>query len=83
MSSCCGGQGGAAKAEPVAGTRIQVEDMSCSHCAGVITRALETGMPGVSFAVHLDAKEVTVAGDPLVAAALIRDAGYEPRLAAA
>jgi copper chaperone len=66
----------------VSGATFAVEDMTCSHCAGTIRNALEAGMPDTDFAVDLQAHRVTVAGDPAIAEALIRDAGYEPVLLA-
>ena len=61
-------------------TVFAVEDMSCSHCVGVIRRALEAGLPGAAVTVDLAAHRVTVSGDPALAASLMRDAGYEPVL---
>lgn len=59
-------------------TVFHVEEMTCAHCASTIRNALEAGLPGSAFTVDLDTQRVTVAGDPAAAAAIIRDAGYEP-----
>ena len=64
----------------VTGATFAVEDMTCSHCAGTIRNALTAGMPGTEFAVDLETQRVTVAGDPAIAEAVIRTAGYEPVL---
>jgi copper chaperone len=66
----------------VTGARFKVEDMTCAHCVGTIRKALGAGMPGVGVSVDLDTHEVVVAGDADVAAAIMRDAGYEPMLVA-
>lgn len=60
------------------GARFTVADMSCGHCVGVIRDALRDGLPGVAATVDLGTKTVTVDGDAAQAAAIIRDAGYEP-----
>lgn len=64
----------------LAGAVFSVEDMTCSHCAGTISKALKAGMPEAEFSVDLETQRVTVAGDAGAAAAIIRDAGYEPVL---
>ena len=64
------------------GTTFAVEDMTCAHCVGTIRSALEAGMPGAPVAIDLDTHRVTVDGDAEAAAAIIRDAGYEPVLLA-
>jgi copper chaperone CopZ len=57
-----------------------VPDMSCEHCRSAITKELG-GATGVeSVDVDLDAKQVTVSGEPLddaVLRAAISEAGYE------
>lgn len=63
--------------EKVEGTTFKVAEMSCGHCAGTIRKAFDQLMPGVGVGIDLDKREVTVAGDPLVAAETIRAAGYE------
>jgi copper chaperone len=59
---------------------FKVADMSCAHCVSTIRNALKTGLPGAEVSIDLEAHEVTVAGDTTAAAAIIRDAGYEPQL---
>lgn len=62
-------------------TMFSVDEMTCSHCSGVVARALKAGLaPGTVFCVDLENQQVTVGGDPELAASLIRDAGYEPAL---
>jgi len=67
----------------VQGATFSVEDMTCTHCAGTIDMALKAGLPGTPFSIDLDNQQVTVAGDAKAAEAIIRDAGYEPKLLAA
>jgi copper chaperone CopZ len=68
--------------EVVSGTRFKVAEMTCNHCAGTISKAIEQLMPGAPFAIDLGAREVTVAGDTEAAANAIRAAGYEPEFVA-
>lgn len=68
--------------EAVAGARFKVAEMTCNHCAGMIRKAFEQLMPGIPVAIDVDAREVTVTGDPDTAAETIRAAGYEPKLVA-
>ena len=63
--------------EKVEGTTFKVAEMSCGHCAGTIRKAFDQLMPCVGVGIDLNKREVTVAGDPLVAAETIRAAGYE------
>ncbi len=80
MCGCSNSQTQTSAPATVVGVTFSVEDMTCSHCAGTIRNALKTGMPGTEFAVDLENQRVTVTGDPAVAEAVIRDAGYEPVL---
>jgi len=59
-------------------TELRVDDMSCSHCASTITKAIETAMPGASVDVDLESKIVSVRGveDPARLEAIIAEAGY-------
>lgn len=68
--------------EAVSGTRFKVAEMTCNHCAGTISKAIEQFLPGAPFAIDLGAREVTVTGDADAAANAIRAAGYEPELVA-
>lgn len=61
--------------------KLKVDEMSCSHCAATVTKAVE-GVSGVEKAdIDLAKGEVTVTGNPDVAAliAAIDDAGYPAR----
>ena len=62
---------------------LKVEDMTCGHCASLISEALEAGLPGAK--VHADpaTKLVTIKGArrPRDIATLIRRAGYTPTCA--
>jgi copper chaperone len=59
---------------------LKVEDMTCGHCAGTITKAIETGLRGAR--VHADpaTKLVSVRGarDLSAVKALVTGAGYTP-----
>ncbi|MFC1458318.1 MULTISPECIES: heavy-metal-associated domain-containing protein [Microvirga] len=70
---------GALKQSPDALT-LRVEDMTCGHCAGTITKAIETGLPGAT--VHADpaTKLVSVHGTADLAKVkdLVAAAGYTP-----
>ncbi len=68
--------------EAVAGARFKIADMTCNHCAGTIRKAFDQLMPGTPVAIDVDARELTVTGDPDKAAQTIRAAGYEPQLVA-
>jgi copper chaperone len=57
-----------------------VEDMTCGHCAGTITKAVQAADPRAQVAIDLPTHEVKVEsgiGADQVAAA-IRQAGYTP-----
>lgn len=59
---------------------FRVEDMSCGHCAGAITEAVERGLPGTSVEADPSTKLVQVRGTADVGSvrALIAGAGYTP-----
>lgn len=64
---------------------LQVNDMSCNHCVGAITRAVQDVDAGAQVRIDLQSRRVEIepraaAADALVAA--IRDAGYTPEPAA-
>jgi copper chaperone len=64
-----------------AGAVFKVEDMTCGHCAGVISKALTEALAGAAFTVDLAGQLVTVPTDAAgPAEEAMRDAGYEPRL---
>ncbi len=61
---------------------FQVTGMTCGSCVAAVTRALTTGIPGVSqVTVDLASGQVTVSGDRAMSAAAVDDAvsgaGYE------
>lgn len=60
------------------GVTFHVSDMTCGHCAGVVTKALEQTLPGAKFNIDLANSRVTVDGDATRAAEAIRSAGYSP-----
>ena len=62
---------------------LKVQDMTCAHCAGVITEALEAGLPGAKVQADPATKLVTIKGAqrPREIATLIRKAGYTPSCA--
>lgn len=55
-----------------------VRDMSCGHCVATIRKAFAENMPGATVDIDLSESRVSVTGDPALAAAVIRDAGYTP-----
>lgn len=59
---------------------LRVADMNCGHCAGAITKAVESGAPGARVTADPGTKLVSVDGvtDPEAVKALIRAAGYTP-----
>jgi copper chaperone len=69
----------AAERDPAA-LALRVEDMTCGHCAGVITKAIETGLPGAKVEADPTSKIVLVRGtsDLPKVQSLIADAGYTP-----
>jgi copper chaperone CopZ len=59
-------------------TKIQVTGMTCMHCVGAVTRALQA-VPGVDKAeVSLEEKQAVVTGnaDPAALVAAIKEEGY-------
>lgn len=63
---------------------LNVEGMTCGHCAGRVTRAVRELDPAAKVEVDLDAKRVRVDSDaaPADVAEAISEAGY-PATAAA
>ena len=61
-----------AERDPAALT-LQVEDMTCGHCAGTVKKAIETGLPGTSVEADPASKLVSVRGST--------EAGYTPTAA--
>jgi copper chaperone len=62
-------------------TTFRIDDMTCSHCVGTITQALQALDPGVLVHVDLAAHQVEIGSTHIAAAALsatISEAGYTP-----
>jgi copper chaperone len=59
---------------------FRVEDMTCGHCAGTITNAIEAGIPGTKVQADPASKLVSVAGstDLISIRAIVTAAGYTP-----
>ena len=63
---------------------LKVEDMTCGHCAGTITKAVETGLPEARVQADPATKLVSIWGTQDLARieALIIGAGYTPTVPA-
>lgn len=61
-------------------TEFRVEDMTCSHCVGSITRAIKDADADALVEIDLQAKLVRVKGesDDQAIEAAIRNAGFTP-----
>lgn len=59
---------------------FEVNDMTCGHCVGSITKALNAAAPGATVDIDLATHRVRVSGAPDADAieGIIRDAGYTP-----
>ncbi|RTZ47988.1 copper chaperone [Candidimonas sp. SYP-B2681] len=59
---------------------FEVSDMTCGHCAGVITNAVSAVAPAAEVKIDLPAHRVQVMGASNADAVenAIRDAGYAP-----
>ena len=62
-------------------TVFTVNDMSCNHCVGTISKALEEALPGSTISVDLATHRVEFTGDRSTGEAAIREAGYTPQAA--
>lgn len=64
---------------------FQVDDMTCGHCAAVITRTVTDIEPAAKVDIDLTTHRVriTAAGEAQRFEAAIRDAGYTPMPATA
>jgi copper chaperone len=61
---------------------FQVDDMSCGHCAGAITKAVKAADPAAQVQVDLDAHQVRIESAKADAKTLqnaIEEAGYTPK----
>jgi copper chaperone len=61
-------------------TEFQIDDMTCSHCASTITKAVHSLDQAAKVEIDLAAKRVRVESPvgPLKLAAVIRGAGFTP-----
>lgn len=85
----CGCQSHSEKTTPRTQTQPQgagtlsfrVEDMTCGHCAGTITKAIEASLPGTRVQADPASKLVSVQGssDRTAIAAIVTAAGYTPQ----
>jgi copper chaperone len=60
---------------------LQVADMTCNHCAGTITRAVQDVDPAAQVRIDLPTHRVDIdarAGSAEAVVAAIREAGYTP-----
>lgn len=60
---------------------FQVNDMTCGHCVGAITKAVEAADPGAVVQIDLATHRVAVeprSADPTTLEGAIRAAGYTP-----
>ena len=60
---------------------FEVNDMTCGHCVGVITKAVEAAAPGASVRIDLATRRVTIDGtevDSIRLGNAIKNAGYMP-----
>lgn len=55
-----------------------VNDMSCDHCVGTLTKALAEALPGSAVNVDLARHLVEFTGDKAKGEEAIREAGYTP-----
>lgn len=64
-------------------TEFQIEDMTCSHCASTITKAVHSIDQAAKIEIDLAAKRVRVDSPvgPAKLAAAIRSAGFTPAAA--
>ena len=59
---------------------IEVEGMTCGHCASTIKKAIADVAPGAEVDIDLTSKQVKVTGAPDADTlrTAIREAGYQP-----
>ncbi|TXH38881.1 MAG: copper chaperone [Rhodospirillaceae bacterium] len=63
-------------------TKFKVSDMTCGHCAGVVTEAVKGVDPKAQVSVDVMSKSVSItsAADNQKFIAAIREAGYDPQV---
>lgn len=63
-------------------TKFTVSDMTCGHCAGVVTEAVKGVDPKAQVSVDVMSKSVSItsAVDDQKLIAAIREAGYDPQV---
>lgn len=63
-------------------TKLKVSDMTCGHCAGVVTEAAKGVDPKAQVSVDVMSKSVSIASavDDQKFIAAIREAGYDPQV---
>lgn len=59
-------------------TTLTVNDMTCGHCVGTVTKALQEALPGADVSVDLATHKVSFTGDRAKGEEAIREAGYTP-----
>ncbi|MGB3289400.1 MAG: heavy-metal-associated domain-containing protein [Burkholderiaceae bacterium] len=61
---------------------FQVNDMTCGHCVGTITAALNSAVPAAKVSIDLPSHSVRVDGaaDAGLVERTIREAGYTPQV---
>lgn len=71
-------------ASPADALVVNVEDMTCGHCAATIAEAVETGLPGARVEADPATRTVMVRGtaDRSAVETLITRAGYTPKVPA-
>jgi len=59
-------------------TILTVNDMTCGHCVGTVTKALTEALPGTQVTIDLATHKVEFTGDRATGEEAIREAGYTP-----
>jgi len=62
-------------------SEFEIPDMTCGHCAGVITRAIQAAAPGAKVEIDIPNHRVHVEAGPNdeTLVTVIREAGYTPK----
>ena len=64
-------------------TTIRIANMTCGGCAKGVSATIRDSIPGAEPLVDLDRREVTVAGDPAILLAALREDGWDAEAVAA